>query len=215
MDQIYKLLQSADVIFWDFDGVIKDSVTVKSAAFEHLFLPYGKAIAAQVRQHHEAHGGISRYEKMPIYLGWVGESVDELTVQKFCDRFSKLVQQAVIDSPWVPGIKPYLEANHTRQRFILVTATPQSEIIRILTALNLRDCFEQVYGAPKPKSQAVMKYLQQWQYRPDQAVLVGDSQSDLVAAQTNYVPFLLRSTPLNRSLQKTYAGPKFKELICG
>ncbi|MEO0489323.1 MAG: HAD family hydrolase, partial [Cyanobacteria bacterium J06659_2] len=68
---------------------------------------------------------------------------------------------------------------------------------------------------PKPKSQAVMKYLQQWQYRPDQAVLVGDSQSDLVAAQTNYVPFLLRSTPLNRSLQKTYAGPKFKELICG
>ena len=45
-------------IFWDFDGVIKDSMTVKSDAFEQLFLPFGENIAKKVRTHHEANGGI-------------------------------------------------------------------------------------------------------------------------------------------------------------
>ena len=32
-------------IFFDFDGVIKDSVKVKSESFEKLFLPFGKKVA--------------------------------------------------------------------------------------------------------------------------------------------------------------------------
>jgi|TARA_Y100000310_G_C20511448_1_gene729077 beta-phosphoglucomutase-like phosphatase (HAD superfamily) len=34
----------AKVIFWDFDGVIKDSVNVKTRAFEKLFLPFGENV---------------------------------------------------------------------------------------------------------------------------------------------------------------------------
>ena len=30
-----------ETIFWDFDGVIKDSVKVKSDAYEQLFSPFG------------------------------------------------------------------------------------------------------------------------------------------------------------------------------
>ena len=30
---------NARVIFWDFDGVIKDSVPVKTEAFRKIFLP--------------------------------------------------------------------------------------------------------------------------------------------------------------------------------
>ena len=39
-----KLVDQAKVIFWDFDGVIKDSVKVKSLAFERLFSDYGNNI---------------------------------------------------------------------------------------------------------------------------------------------------------------------------
>ena len=41
-------LKSAKIIFWDFDGVIKDSVEVKSAVFGQLFLPFGKIVAKKV-----------------------------------------------------------------------------------------------------------------------------------------------------------------------
>ena len=51
-----------------FDGVIKESVSVKTDAFVDLFRPYGRDVCEQVRKHHLANGGMSRYQKMPTYL---------------------------------------------------------------------------------------------------------------------------------------------------
>lgn len=200
------------IIFWDFDGVIKDSVVVKSIAFEQLFLPYGRGIADRVRQHHESNGGVSRYGKLPIYLRWAGEPATEEQVQKFCDRFSELALQAVIDSAWVPGVREYLQANHTRQRFVLVTATPHGEIQQILHALEIGRFFCEVHGAPVAKSSAIMDVLERWRCQPEQALMVGDSETDLEAAEENNVAFLLRRTPLNKTLQQRYSGPTFEAL---
>ncbi|NQU65274.1 MAG: hypothetical protein HQ517_13465 [SAR324 cluster bacterium] len=43
------VLSEIQAIFWDFDGVIADSVAVKSQAFEEMFAPYGERILNQVR----------------------------------------------------------------------------------------------------------------------------------------------------------------------
>lgn len=205
-------MREFSVLFWDFDGVIKDSVTVKSLAFEQLFLPYGKEVADRVRQHHEAHSGVSRFEKMPIYLAWAGEPVNAEQVQDFCDRFSQLVRQAVINAAWVPGVREYLQAHHTRQRFVLVTATPQEEVQQILHALKISHCFREVHGAPTPKAMAIRDVLERLQCLPEQALVVGDSESDLNAAEANNVAFMLRRTPLNRSLQERFSGATFDGL---
>ena len=37
-----KSLSDYKLVFWDFDGVIKDSVTVKTDAFSKLFEKYGE-----------------------------------------------------------------------------------------------------------------------------------------------------------------------------
>jgi phosphoglycolate phosphatase-like HAD superfamily hydrolase len=203
---------SARIVFWDFDGVIKDSVEVKSVGFEQLFLPYGQDVADRVRQHHEAHGGVSRYKKMPVYLAWAGETATPANIQLFCDRFSSLVQQAVIDAAWVPGVREYLLARHGAQYFVLVTATPQQEIERILAALEIAHCFREVHGAPVSKTDAISGVIQHLKCPPGQALMVGDSETDLEAADANQVPFLLRRTPLNLSLQARYSGPLFDRL---
>jgi phosphoglycolate phosphatase-like HAD superfamily hydrolase len=210
--QARALLSAADLVFWDFDGVIKDSVAVKSVGFEQLFLPHGAEVAARVRQHHEAHGGVSRFDKMPIYLGWAGETVSPARVAEFCDRFAALVRQAVVDSPWVPGVREYLEANHSRQVFVLVTATPQAEIEEILQALKLARCFRAVAGAPTPKAAALGCWLPKFGCPPGRALMVGDSDTDWRAAQANEIPFLLRRTAENRALQTRYEGPAFEGL---
>ncbi len=206
------LLQRASIVFWDFDGVIKDSVTVKSVGFEQLFLLYGREVTDRVRLHHEAHGGVSRYEKMPIYLGWAGEPATTDQVQDFCDRFSQLVRQAVINAPWVPGVHEYLQAHHARQRFVLVTATPQEEIQEILHALDIAHCFHEVHGAPTPKAAAIRDILLRLQCPPEQALVVGDSDTDIRAAEENHVAFLLRRTVLNQTVQERYTGPMFDNL---
>ena len=52
-----------EAIFWDFDGVIKDSVEIKSDAFEDLFSPFGLNLSKKVRKHHENNTGLTRYDK--------------------------------------------------------------------------------------------------------------------------------------------------------
>lgn len=205
-------LRSASVVFWDFDGVIKESVTVKSVAFERLFLPYGRELATRVRQHHEVHGGVSRFEKMPIYLGWAGEPATPEQIQRFCDRFAQGVRQAVIDAPWVPGVREYLAGNDRQQRFVLVTATPQEEMQQILSALGIIHHFREVHGSPTTKAAAVRDVLQRWQCPADKALVVGDSETDLEAAAASGVPFLLRRTDLNGPLQDRHSGPSFESL---
>lgn len=205
-------LRAASLIFWDFDGVIKDSVEVKTTAFERLFLPYGAEIARRVRRHHEANGGVSRFDKIPLYLTWAGEPANPAQVEAFCDLFSQAVLQAVIDAPWVPGVCEYLLRHCAEQYFVLVTATPQEEIEQILAALELTHCFREVHGAPTKKASAIEAVLARQKCAPERALMIGDAETDLRAAQANAVPFLLRRTPLNLSVQASYGGPMFYDL---
>ena len=206
------LVKEFKIVFWDFDGVIKDSVSVKSLGYAKLFSPFGQEVVEQVNQHHEVNGGVSRFEKIPLYLSWAGEQANPAQVHEFCNRFSNLVQQAVIDSPWVPGVYEYLKTHYTRQCFILITGTPQEEIEQILDALELTRYFKEVHGAPKIKANVVSEILTQMDYSPEQALVIGDSNTDLEAAKRNNVAFLLRCSPHNHSLQEKYSGSRFKNL---
>jgi len=193
---------SAKVIFWDFDGVIKDSVEVKSDAFEQLFILFGRDIAKKVRTHHEENGGMSRFDKIPIYLAWAGTDPTQKIIDQYADRFSQLVKQKVIDSAWVDGIKEYLQEHYHKQQFFLITATPQSEIEYILDQLKIKSYFQEIIGSPVNKGKAVESLLKEYDIDPIQAIMVGDSISDYEAAESNYVAFVLRRTNLNEELQQ-------------
>jgi len=205
------LLRRYPTLLWDFDGVIKDSVGVKSDAFERLFAPFGLALAARVRAHHEQHGGMSRYEKLPVYLEWAGREPSVLEVERYAELFSAAVRQAVIDCPWVPGSREYLSANHEEQRCVLVTGTPQEEIEDILSALGIAGWFREVHGAPTAKADAIRATLAHTRCRREDALFIGDSLADHDAAQRTGVDFLLRRTVLNRALQEVYAGPQCED----
>lgn len=206
---ISEKLGSYPVVFWDFDGVIKESVDIKSFAYEHLFLSFGYDLARRVRSHHESNSGVSRFDKIPLYLSWAGESTAPSNVETFCERFSQSVMQAVIDSPWVPGVYELLLQNHSDQVFVLVTATPQHEIETILDGLGLAQCFCEVHGAPTRKADAIKGALARLECEPSGALMIGDSKADLEAAQANLVPFLLRRTLFNLDLQAAFCGPMF------
>lgn len=206
-------LRSYEQVFWDFDGVIKDSVTVKSDAFEQLFLPFGNELGARVRAHHEEHSGVSRFDKIPVYLGWAGEVNDEATVQEYSLRFSQMVKSKVIDSAWIPGVHEYLLRNADRQQFSLVTATPHNEILEILAALNLASVFRQVFGAPTSKKDGIASVLKESGAEPSNAVMIGDARSDYEAAMSNGIGFVLRRTITNAGLQRDLVCPMIDDFL--
>jgi phosphoglycolate phosphatase-like HAD superfamily hydrolase len=206
-----KFISTFKLIFWDFDGVIKDSVEVKSLAFMQLFRSHGGDIAERVRVHHEAHGGMSRFDKIPRYLAWAGVTATPEIVEEYCQRFASLVRQGVIDAPWVPGVKEFLFSNPYEQEFVLVTATPQGEIEGVLAALSLRACFTDVYGAPATKMAAISEALVTRQLDPQHCLMIGDARADWDAARANRVPFLLRRHATNRRVFEHYAGDSIED----
>ena len=205
-------LKDFKLIFWDFDGVIKDSVSAKSDAFELLFLPFGRELASRVRSHHELNGGVSRFKKIPTYLSWVDVSPADCTVTDYCDKFSKLVIDAVIQSPNVPGVFNYIKANQFNQLFVLVTATPIDEIKTILKSLEICDLFADIFGSPDEKYQCIAQTLEKYSIKPEQALMIGDSLSDYQASTRSGVKFMLRRTPLNISLQNSPNYLSFDDL---
>ena len=53
-------------------------------------------------------------------------------IRKFCKKMSSLVEKKVIDSSWVPGVENYLRNDEYAQTFVVISATPQDELERIL-----------------------------------------------------------------------------------
>ena len=49
-------------IFFDFDGVILESVSIKGDVFQKLFADYPEHLA-EILNYHLENGGVSRYDK--------------------------------------------------------------------------------------------------------------------------------------------------------
>ena len=187
-------------VFFDFDGVIKDSVEVKSEAFYDLFLPFGEQLASRVRKHHEDNGGMSRYDKLPIYLKWANQAIGKTTIKEYAAKFSRMVTQCVIDSPWVCGVLDFLQSNQEKN-FYLVSATPQNEIEIILKSLEIEVFFDEIVGSPTSKTIAIHNILNAHKLQTMECIMIGDSISDYQAATENKIQFILRKTPLNYDVQ--------------
>jgi len=195
------ILLEKKYIFLDFDGVIKDSVEVKSDAFEKLFSQFGKHVSDKIREHHEHNGGMSRFEKIPLYLEWAKEKKSNKLIDSYALEFSSLVKQKVINSEWVPGVLPFLK-KIDKKIFFIITATPQQEIEEIISSLNIRKYIKEVIGFPTKKGTAIKMILKKYSIPLDCATMVGDAIADYDAAVEAKISFVLRRTALNKILQK-------------
>lgn len=188
-------MKNIKAIILDYDGVIAESVNVKTEAFAELYRPYGEEVVNKVVAHHEANGGISRFEKFKIYhKEYLGQEIDKKKVQNLAEQFSDLVMQKVIESPYVPGAYEFLLNNHKKFDFFISTGTPIGEIEKILKAKEIRQFFIEVYGSPEKKPIHVKKILKKYGYDKKKVVFIGDALTDRDAARVNGIKFIGRYT---------------------
>lgn len=200
-------------IFFDFDGVLAESVSVKTEAFYEMYLPYGQDIALKVRQHHIENGGVSRFEKFKIYNGiWLGEDLSEVRVQALSEEYSSRVLTKVVQSPEVFGAMAFLEKYSSVVNCWIITGTPTVEIREILTVRKMNHHFKGAYGSPEKKSFWVRTLMLENNISPYQAVFIGDAVADFHAAEENKIAFVLRETADNILLFTTFNGPRIKDL---
>jgi beta-phosphoglucomutase-like phosphatase (HAD superfamily) len=117
------------VLIYDFDGVICDSVGLKTDAFVELYNTENESIQKLVREYHLANGGISRFEKIKHFeTVLLGKVYSEDENVKLAQKFAELVKEKVISSPFIVGVKEFLEKHSTDTLQYICTGTPEFEI---------------------------------------------------------------------------------------
>lgn len=180
-------------IIFDFDGVIVESMDIKTNAFARLFSREGDDVVRKVIEYHLNNGGVSRYDKFRyIYREILKRPLIDKEFFTLCDRFSELVADRVANAPFVKGARVFLEKYSSQYKCFMVTATPQKEIEDILRKKDIARYFLQVYGAPTSKAEAVKRILEKEELKTRDAVYIGDAMSDYKAAGDNSVGFIAK-----------------------
>lgn len=197
-------------VFFDFDGVIAESIHIKTDAFYKMYRDYGEDIASEVVRHHKDHGGMSRFEKFEYYhrqflnIQLSGEQVNQLA-----DTFSSMVKQGVVDAAEVTGVRSFLEDYYQSMNFWVVSGTPHDEIRDIVQRKQMALYFKDVYGSPQKKNVWVEMVMRENRLEKETCVFVGDARSDYNAAVDNQIRFILRETPEGIPLFKDIPVPRF------
>ncbi len=181
-----------DLLILDFDGIILESVSIKSDAFRELF-SFSPDHVDEIVTFHQKNGGMSRYDKFRYYYANILNK--ELTDERFSDlsdRFSELVFEAVLNVPYVAGAEEFLKWTKGRLPVYVVSATPEDELLQIVNSRRMSDYFIKVCGAPVSKSDNIKKILASTGVPPESVLFVGDAINDWEASQETGVRFIGR-----------------------
>lgn len=183
----------------DFDGVILDSVGIKTNAFARLFEDKGPAVVQRVVDYHLAHGGVSRFRKFAhIYSNILGQPLSDMESAQLGNHFTALVFDEVLKASWITGALDFLRANHQRYLLFLASGTPEEELRQIVDQRELAKYFAGVLGSPASKTKIIDRILQQNNLKKAELVFVGDAITDFEAAAQSGVVFI-GIAPANKS----------------
>ncbi len=178
--------------FFDFDGVVTDSVNIKTEAFATLYRPFGEDVVAKVVSHHISHGGLSRFEKIRYYhKTYLNKELSESELVKLANKFSDLVIGKVLNAPFINGALEFLELlKKENKKIFIISATPESEIKKIIKKKKLDKYFMDVKGSPANKKENLKYLIMKHKLRTLECLYFGDSEQDLNAATNLYIPFI-------------------------
>ena len=181
-----------EAIFFDFDGVICDSVNIKTQAFAEMYKKYGDTIVNKVVKYHLENGGVSRFNK---FLYWhrvfFNEELTEFQLQEKSEHLTRLVFDKIIAAQFIDGAIETLKlAKKLNIPLYIVSATPDEEINKIVELKGLKDLFISIHGSPKSKSTIVKEILSKNTFNPNRCLFIGDALSDYEAANYNNLLFL-------------------------
>lgn len=179
-------------IIFDFDGVILESVSVKTDAFRELFSCYPNHVDEIVRFHLD-NGGMSRFDKFRyIYSHILKKELNAEIVNGLSERFSRLVFNKVLSCPFVAGAQEFIERNAQKYTFFIVSATPEAELIRIVDQRSMKKFFKGIYGSPIQKEENIRKIIREYKIAPVSVVFIGDARNDWNAARSTGIRFIAR-----------------------
>ena len=188
-------MKHAVAIIFDFDGVLVESINVKTQAFALIYAEYGTEIVEKVVAYHLMNGGISRFEKFRYWhQAFLGKELCAEELQKLGNEFSRLVKETIIKAPWVPGAYDFLVSHHQHLPLFIASGTPDEEIREIVERRDMARYFVAVQGSPASKAEIINNFCVAHGFDRDRVLMVGDSWTDYEGALSSGVRFVGRKS---------------------
>jgi len=181
-----------DAIFFDCDGVILDSVDIKTKVFYQMFLNFGEVYARQGVEFHLENGGISRHKKFKHFFHHIlKQQVSDEKIMDLGKQFSEYVLDGVLKAPFIDGgYETICELYKLQIPLFVVSGTPHEEINFIFQQRNLSRFFKEIHGSPRDKSDIVQDISDRYTYKNENCLFIGDALSDLEASVKTGLYFL-------------------------
>jgi len=178
-------------ILWDFDGVIFDSMKIKSDGFMELFKEYDDLSLKKMDKYHYLHGGVSRFDKIRyFYIDILGKNISEDEIKTLADRFAKIIEKKLFDSDnLIMDSIDFIKSSYKKYNFHIVSGAEHIELNHICDTFELSKYFISIDGSPTKKNILVGNVLEKYGYSKDESILIGDAITDYNASIKNSIMF--------------------------
>ncbi|MBQ9407662.1 MAG: HAD family hydrolase [Desulfovibrio sp.] len=171
-------------LVFDCDGVILDSVPVKTRAFARVAEPFGAEARDRLLMYHKIHGGVSRYQKFAwLYEHVLGRTITPEESRRMGALFAEYVWEELRVCPLIPGIQEVLDGWRGRLPLFVCSGAPQEELVSVLQLRGLDGYFSGIYGSPPAKAAVLARIVREQGLDPADVLMVGDAPTDRDAAE--------------------------------
>lgn len=180
-----------EAIIFDLDGVILDTVDIKTQGFVKLFEQYGPEIVKQVVDYHIKNGGVSRSEKFRYYYTHLlHKTLTKEKLDELCTLYSALTLKPSLEAPWIKGVQEFLETYYKDNKFYIVSGVSTNDLQLIVKKRKMQKYFVDIFGSPPGKEIILKNIIDGNYYNRSKLLYIGDSLSDLDVADLVGVKFL-------------------------
>jgi len=180
------------VVAFDCDGVMFDSVKANTAYYNHILEHFG---LPGMTPEQFVYANMHTSEKVLAHLFHDPEMLEAALHYRSRMSYRPYVREMEIE----PYLKPLLQT--LRFRYKIAIATNRTDSIGwVISDHGLEGLFDFVVSAldvkfPKPHPEPLQKILTHYRIAPHEAIYVGDSELDEIAARQAQIPFIAYNNP--------------------
>lgn len=178
-------------IFWDFDGVILDSMKIKGNGFVALFQNFNSKDVKNLEKYHYQNGGESRFDKIKYFYNRVlKKNISEKEIINLANKFATIIKVRLFDkNNLIEDSLVFIKNNFKNYNFHIISGSEHNELNKLCQKLKIDKYFKSIAGSPTKKEVLIKTTIKKFNYKKNEILLIGDSFNDYEAAKKNNIKF--------------------------
>lgn len=194
------------VLLMDCDGVIFNSNSLKTNAFEKTLLKKcdDLELIKKFITYHKKNGGISRYEKFRFFItDFLKIEFDQNLYEDLLKIYGETCLKLYEEADFTEGLMDFLEGKSAPK--YVVSGGDQKELQYVFKKRKIDFHFAEICGSPETKNSIVTKIIKSGICSGKEVFFIGDALEDLLVAKNhNLTPIFMKRYSDNVELEFSF-----------